>query len=907
MPRSGAWVTEGFEAFREGTFGNGGQNLYVSRAGVLQRIHQFDLNGDGYFDLIICNSQPHGEQAPSFVYHDALGQAERAEILSDGAWSGMVADLNGDGYDDLIIGMTSNGARSDLNAFVYYGSPEGFTERHMGLLPAPMCVSVTVGDFNGNGRPDVAVVCKPSGDGDHQVRIFSQTELGLEMKRFTDTGIAAFQITASDVDGDGFADLVTRTEDGQVRIFWGGPDGIDLSTFTTVPVDLDEPNLTLAEQRKENLHSDYNADATPLVKVIRIGGVPHVLVIRNMTTSLVPISSDRSLGEPIVLDCPRTMSAELGDVNGDGFEDLVIACRQTAGEGEVSWVYWGGADGFSEADRTALPSNRACDVAVVDLDGDGIDDVVLCQNHTADSFTTDSFVYRGSSDKIFGEPVRLETYDPRRVFLARSPESKTPDLAFINHYSRKIHEVNPTIFYGGPDGYSADRSEEVYGVGTVEALRCDINDDGRPDLIFANSSHNSKSRDPGSFVYFNGPDGFGANPDVVLPTARASGVVCADIDRDGYLDVIISGYFNDEIVVFRGTADGFDTANPQRIKVEHDGVTFDYGLWLFLADLNNDGWLDLVVPQTTFDRSFVLWGGPDGFDSDRIQLLAVQGAASVQAADFTDNGYLDLVMGGHSPTNNVPHDSYAYIYWNGPDGLREDRKTLLPGNAINSMSIADFNNDGTLDLFVGSYQDGRVRDLDSYIYWNREGKGFSATDRRRLFTHSASGSVAADFNEDGWIDLAIANHKVYGDQVAHSDVWWNGPDGFDEKRRTHLPSSGPHGMTSVNPGNLMDRGHDEYYVSIPYELPDRASITGIGWTADMPPKTWVKSQLRVADTKDGLDSAFWSGPDSSSETWFEDGQHVTMTGRWVQYKLALGAYNSLGTPRLTKVEVQFQS
>lgn len=38
------WCTKGFEAFRQGTFGNAGHNLYVSQAGVLQRIHQFDLN-----------------------------------------------------------------------------------------------------------------------------------------------------------------------------------------------------------------------------------------------------------------------------------------------------------------------------------------------------------------------------------------------------------------------------------------------------------------------------------------------------------------------------------------------------------------------------------------------------------------------------------------------------------------------------------------------------------------------------------------------------------------------------------------------------------------------------------------------------------------------------------------------
>ena len=42
--KSKQWVTSGFEAFRRGAFGNGGQNLYVSKKGVLQRIFQYDLD-----------------------------------------------------------------------------------------------------------------------------------------------------------------------------------------------------------------------------------------------------------------------------------------------------------------------------------------------------------------------------------------------------------------------------------------------------------------------------------------------------------------------------------------------------------------------------------------------------------------------------------------------------------------------------------------------------------------------------------------------------------------------------------------------------------------------------------------------------------------------------------------------
>jgi hypothetical protein len=61
-------VTEGFEAFRAGTFGNAGHNLYASRAGVLQRIHQYDLDQDGYVDLVFSNSHDYWETAPALLY-----------------------------------------------------------------------------------------------------------------------------------------------------------------------------------------------------------------------------------------------------------------------------------------------------------------------------------------------------------------------------------------------------------------------------------------------------------------------------------------------------------------------------------------------------------------------------------------------------------------------------------------------------------------------------------------------------------------------------------------------------------------------------------------------------------------------------------------------------------------------
>ena len=898
---NGRWVERGFEDFAAGTFGNGGHNLYVSRAGVLQRIHQYDLNRNGYVDLVFCNSQNHCEKPPAFVYQDPLGEIARTELPSDGARSGAVADLNGDGFDDLVLGMHSNGIRTDLNAFIYFGSPDGFGERQTQQLPAPLCSSVAVGDFNGDGKPDLAFLTEG------RVRLFYQSELGFEPRRFIDMDIEGDQLAAGDLDGDGCADLIVRSKEGEVRVYWGGTEGVDVEGMSLVPVELGEQERSATEARQEATYAEHIEGASPLAQAIYLRGEPHVFVARSESASLVPVNGDRAFGSPLTLSCPQAMAVAVGDVNGDGFEDLVVACREPHGDGQCSWVYWGGEGGYDEGRRTRLATLRACDVVVGDLNGDGCDDIVFCQVHTAESYTSDSFLYRGTLDGVEPEPIRLLGHDARRVLLAQPSSDRQAQVVLVNFRSRSLlGDIDASIYFGGPDGFSAERRRDVPGWGAVEALCCDVNDDGYVDLILANAAENSPARDPGSYVLLNGPNGFPDEPDWRLPTTRAHGACCGDLNQDGYLDLVFCGFDNAELLIFYGTAEGFDPDRPQRIRMEHDGVLYKEPRWIYLADLNHDGWLDLFIPQITSDRSFILWGGPEGFSMERCQVLSVERASCARAADLTGNGYLDLIVGGHVASRGSPNDAFAYIYWNGPDGLREDRRTLLPGGGINAMTLADLNNDGCLDLFICSYHDGKVRDIDSYIYWNRPGTGFSATDRTRLFTHSASGCVAADFNEDGWVDLAVAYHKVEGDHVGYSAVWWNGPEGLVEGSE-RLPTSGPHGMTAVEPGNQLDRGDEEYYVSSPHELPKGARATEISWEAEVPAKTWVRAQLRFASTREELAQAAWIGPDGA-DSWYDDHtqeQPAQSPGGWVQYRLALGAINSGCTPRLTEVTVHY--
>ena len=914
---NGIWRESGYADFSDGSFGNGGQNLYVSRSGVLQRIFHFDLNRDGYVDLVFANSQDFNERPPVLCCTDILGQCAMSELPTHGACSGAVGDLNGDGYDDLVIANQNDGVHTDLMAFVYYGSPEGLGERYKLELPAPNSRAVAIGDFNGDGRPDIAF------GSDGRLRIFYQAAEGFRPWEYVDLEANATHMAAADLDGDGCSEIYARIADERPRVFWGDPAGISLDRHTIVG-GADASAETTAGSSAGSIW--FTRSWMPAI--LRIDGSLYLFRAFESHAALYPVVGGREIGEPLLVTCADVSGAAAGDVNGDGHDDLVLTVCRDSDTREQSWVYWGSDAGFRSDRRTSLSTQGARAPAVGDLNGNGCADVVICQGRTGVVSTTESLVFRSGADGLDPEPVRITTHDAMAALLARTSDHEHPQVLFINRLGGRVRgDVPSYIYYGGKDGFTADRRAELPGWSPPGAVACDFNDDGWADLLICNCCEDAVAYgiDPGSFLFWGGPDGFNANDKTVIPTIRGHGCVVGDFRHAGYLDLLVTGFINLEILHFCGGPQGFDLEHPRRLLIDDSIPDYDpkgltYGTdpaprelsevrWPLAADFNNDGWLDVFVPLIEGYRSFILWGGPDGFSMERATWLNTEGACCPQAADLTGNGYLDLVVGGYQCKSKThARESYLYIYWGGPEGFSEDRRAQLPTHAGDSIAIADFNNDGILDIFVGSYHHGRVRDGNSYIYWGAPGGHYSALNHTRLWTHSASGCIAADFNEDGWVDLAVASHKTRGNHEGFSQVWWNGPDGFSENRMSLLPTKGPHGMFFVNAGNAMDRGPEEYYVSSPYEMPAAARAFTVRWDAELPVKTWVRAQLRFAPTREELDTAIWRGP-AAPDTWFENGQRLEgneCIGPWLQYRLALGAVNSGATPRVTSVEVAYE-
>src|SRR5438876_257443 len=98
-----AWVQSGFKDFVQGEFDDGGSNLYVSAKGEISMINNFDVNNDGYPDIVLANAHDYIERGPTWIYQPDDGPGtnwQRRQLPNDSGWMSRIVDVDGDGYPD---------------------------------------------------------------------------------------------------------------------------------------------------------------------------------------------------------------------------------------------------------------------------------------------------------------------------------------------------------------------------------------------------------------------------------------------------------------------------------------------------------------------------------------------------------------------------------------------------------------------------------------------------------------------------------------------------------------------------------------------------------------------------------------------------------------------------------------
>ena len=932
---SSVWIRQsGFEGLKGGSTGDSGANLYLSAKGRLQTINRWDLNRDGELDLLFTQDHNSVYNPDSLIYwggsdgfqsllpdlwrlrapFSLLGYIEQASsritrLPTAGGGRCQIADLNGDGYLDIVFGNYMHNFRTDQPAYIYWGGAQGFKEKNRTELPAYLAGGVAVGDFNGDGLQDVVLANHGDESGENlgfghnlESYIYWGNLNGYDVSRRTSIPtISAADVAAGDFNGDGSLDLAFVNYNSQEQssyIYWGDGKGGFSEQRRQV--------LRRAELRlpatgrgrfgwitgmKTLLAADLNSDR---FRDLVVGGTGNAVILYGSEGGL-------DVGRTADLPAQNCQGMEASDLNRDGYVDLVLANEGAYKQAPpASTVYWGGKQGFSADRRTELPTIGAASVKAADLNQDGILDLLFGNAHDAEVQDVPSQIYWGGPSGFAAyRRSDLQGFGVIGAGVADLNRDGKLDVLLVSHLSGS-GVLPSTIFWGNKEHYYSGASISLIDPGgEMEDSVADLDDDGYPDIVFMQERR--------GFVWWGSPWGFSKENRSGLPVESPMSHCVADLNRDGHLDIVFGipaapGEKRARAMIVWGNSDRFKQARTDALQLSGPGLESNA-----IADLNKDGYLDLIFPVALSAHSEIWWGGSEGYNSDKVTKLEANGSAHAAVADLDHDSWLDVVFTADLDPSKRSVNSQAFIYWGSAEGFSAKARTAVEGFTTLDATIADFNRDGHLDLAFTNYKSDTTRDLPAMIYWGDGSRNFSEKRRMLLDANSSSAIDALDLNRDGWVDLVVSNHQIDFDHAAGTNIYWGSDKGFSRLNRTHLPTIGVHLDAMVDAGNIYNRKYEWDYVSTPLEVPQGTKFARLQWKADTELGTGVKFQVRSAATRNSLDKAAWSGPNGATSYYTESGPKlagVEREQRWLQYRAVLHSPDGGNSPLLTEVALE---
>jgi hypothetical protein len=657
-----------------------------------------DVNGDGYSDVIVgAPGYDNGQvnEGRAYVYHgSAAGLSTTANWTAEGdqAWAGLgksvgtAGDVNGDGYSDVIVGAYGydHGQENEGRAYVYHGSATGLSTRADWTAEGDQARALfgysvgTAGDVNGDGYSDVIV---GASDYDHgqedegRAYVYHGSAAGLSARAdWTAEGDQAYARfgwwsvgTAGDVNGDGYSDVIVgaayydngQENEGRAFVYHGSAAGLSTTA-----------NWTAEGDRQH----DYFGWSVGMA----------------------------------------------GDVNGDGYADIIVGAPEHGTGGRV-YVYHGSAAGLSTTANWTAESDQAgakfgWSVGTAgDVNGDGYSDVIV-----------------------------------------GAPEHGTGGRAFVYHGSAAGLSTIPNWTAEGDQAYA----QFGFSVGTAG----DVNGDGYSDVIVGAPGYQSvgpQESEGRAFVYHGSATGLSTIPNWMAESDHAGAYfgrsvgTAGDVNGDGYSDVIVGapGYDNGQVdvgraFVYHGSATGLATTPNWTARGFENWAHFGRSVGT-AGDVNGDGYSDVIVGEPgSLNRLrglvYVYPGSATGLSTtanwtaEGDQAYAQFGFSVGTAGDVNGDGYSDVIVGAYlyEPDVEPYHQGRAYVYHGSATGLATTANwTAESGHAYyyfgRSVGTAgDVNGDGYSDVIVGAPGGKHYLQGWAYVYYGNGGAGLSLRPRQ---------------------------------------------------------------------------------------------------------------------------------------------------------------------------------
>jgi hypothetical protein len=533
---------------------------------------------------------------------------------------------------------------------------------------------------------------------------------------FTSAQLGLSVATAGDVNGDGFSDILVGASyfnslvpnNGQVTLYYGaanGPSTIPAwsAQGDTNSISFGHPVATAGDVNGDGYSDILIGDNEHTVN--GIADVGAVFVFYGSASGLgangTPANADVVLTGILHDDFFGGSVASAGDVNGDGYADVVVgspnkAVNGGANAGEVK-LFLGSRNGLSTT------ASRIIDGTAGDLFGHSV--------ATAGDVNAD-----GYSDLIIGAPLATNT-------------ASKEGLAYV---------------YYGPDLADANRTRLAWGSGNAlfgysVSTAGDIDGDGYADVIVGSPGFDSTSTgDNGSVqVYRGASNGVIAQVawrSVAAPFGGQLGYsvsTAGDVNADGYADVIAGWpyYSNGQtregaVLGWFGSATGLGPVGTNGLedwKVESNSAEAKLGYSVAIAgDVNGDGKSDVVVGEPLYTNGNTNEGGANLYLGTDLRLatpadwqlpsgvIAQLGASVAGGGDWNGDGYADVAVSAPQYDAGMAYEGTVWAFYGGPNGISDSPSWAVVGDQYKGTvgtSIAnagDVNGDGFDDLIVGA-------------------------------------------------------------------------------------------------------------------------------------------------------------------------------------------------------------